>query len=346
MQCVTCGSDCGELKPGQKFCGKCGHAGSDHAGWTPAAETTPAADMSPVVEVAPAAPPMPAVTHAPAGRYQAEISRSNPGCLVFLVDHSGSMDEPIAGATGLKKKEAVADAINRLLNELVLRCARAREIYHYFDVGVWTYGGRNDIRPLFAGDLISIGDVEQRASRREKRSRRVSDGAGGVYNEDIELSVWLEPAATGETPMKGAFQAALGPVRQWVAAHPSSFPPVVIHITDGHYTGDNPAPVVSELMQLGTIDGQTLVFNCHISREDRPEELFPGDSTAAAYKGPQRELYDLSSVLPPMMAQSAADKGYPVESGGRGYVYNARNVTLIDFLEIGTQATKDRVEVA
>ena len=53
--------------------------------------------------------------------YQAEISRSNPSCFLFLIDQSGSMSDPFAGGEAKRKKaDLVADAINRLLQNLSL----------------------------------------------------------------------------------------------------------------------------------------------------------------------------------------------------------------------------------
>ncbi len=52
--------------------------------------------------------------------YTAEISRANPACIIFLLDQSGSMNEPFS-ATGealLPKARGVADAISRLIAEL------------------------------------------------------------------------------------------------------------------------------------------------------------------------------------------------------------------------------------
>ncbi len=52
--------------------------------------------------------------------YTAEISRNNPSCFIFLIDQSGSMSDPFGGGESTKKKaDAVADVINRLLQNLV-----------------------------------------------------------------------------------------------------------------------------------------------------------------------------------------------------------------------------------
>src|SRR4051794_7997324 len=70
--------------------------------------------------------------------YAAEISRTNPGCILFLIDQSASMDERLEGST---KAEEVAAILNRTLQDLVVRCAREEGIRDYFDVGVIAYNG-------------------------------------------------------------------------------------------------------------------------------------------------------------------------------------------------------------
>src|SRR5262245_16740764 len=108
MKCGTCNAD---LSPGELFCGSCGAP-------VPA-QSAAAGDAAVQAAVSPAVQ-----SGAHQGTYQAEISRQNPACLVFLIDQSGSMDEPIGGGTGEKKKQVVADAINRLLYNTVLRCSK------------------------------------------------------------------------------------------------------------------------------------------------------------------------------------------------------------------------------
>ena len=58
--------------------------------------------------------------------YSAEISRTNPTLFVFVVDQSGSMAEGLPDQPNRKKADAVADAINNLLQNLVIRWQRKR----------------------------------------------------------------------------------------------------------------------------------------------------------------------------------------------------------------------------
>src|SRR5579871_6938009 len=92
--------------------------------------------------------------------YTAEISRTNPSCFLFLIDQSGSMEDPIpaspdadgpAPAAGRTKAEGVADAINRLLQNLVIKCAKSEGVRDYYHIGVIGYG--NKTGPAFSGPL-------------------------------------------------------------------------------------------------------------------------------------------------------------------------------------------------
>jgi hypothetical protein len=323
MKCTNCHAD---LSPGELFCGGCG---------TPSPQ--PASDREAVA---------PALSNSsgPRGTYSAEISRQNPACLIFLIDQSGSMEEPIAGGTGEKKKQVVADAINRLLYNTVLRCSKEDGVRPYFHIGVWSYDGMGGVKPAFGSDLSSITQIAEQPKRMETRKRRMPDGAGGVYEDEFQLPVWFDAVAQGNTPMNAAFSAAIAPLRMWVNQYSTSFPPIIINLTDGAYTDQSPTATVGELMQMGTSDGKALVFNCHISQNPGMSVTFPSDGQASGLTGLARELYDLSSPLPEPMRRQAQAKGYQLESGARGYVYNADLVTMIDFLDIGTRAVQDRTE--
>lgn len=325
MKCASCNAD---LSPGELFCGECGTP-------APAQAASDAAAAPTIIN--------PAVQR---GTYSAEISRQNPACLVFLIDQSGSMDEPIAGGTGEKKKQVVADAINRLLYNTVLRCSKEDGVRPYFHIGVWSYDGLGGVRAAFGSELSSITQIAEQPKRMETRKRRMPDGAGGVYEDEFQLPVWFDAVAQGNTPMNAAFSAVIGPLRGWVGQHAASFPPIIINLTDGAYTDQNPSATVNELMRLATADGNVLIFNCHISQNPGMSVTFPSDSQATGFAGLARELYDMSSPLPEPMRRQAQAKGYQLESGARGYVYNADLVTMIDFLDIGTRAVQDRTEKA
>src|SRR5579864_1005709 len=85
--------------------------------------------------------------------YSAEISRANPSCFLFVIDQSGSMNDSIGGSeTGKRKADGVSDAVNRLLQELTLKCVRAEgQVWDYYSVGVIGYGA--SVGPAYGGAL-------------------------------------------------------------------------------------------------------------------------------------------------------------------------------------------------
>src|SRR6266542_2223805 len=116
--------------------------------------------------------------------YQAEISRSNPGCFLFLLDQSGSMADPFAGGQGRSKADELATILNRLLASLVIRCSKDEGVRDYFEVGVLGYGG-GKVAPALGGavagtPIVPIGRLADEPLRVEDRLQKVPDGAGGL----------------------------------------------------------------------------------------------------------------------------------------------------------------------
>src|SRR5262245_58653800 len=106
--------------------------------------------------------------------YSAEISRTNPACFLFLIDQSSSMLEPFGGQSGKSKADGVADAVNRLLQNLVLKCAKSEGIRDYFHVGVIGYSSQ--ARLALAGKLsneplVPVSVIANNPLRVENRTR-------------------------------------------------------------------------------------------------------------------------------------------------------------------------------
>lgn len=278
--------------------------------------------------------------------YTAEISRANPSCFLFVIDQSGSMGDPFGapGSAGRSKAQELADAINRLLQTLVTRCAYGEEIRNRFDVGVIGYGqtiGPALQGPLAGRDLVPISDIAFNPVRIENRMRQVSDGAGGLVEQSFQLPVWLDPIHNGGTPMCEALRRAKSTLEGWVAAHPTSYPPTVIHITDGESTDGDPSGIASEIRSISTQDGTACVFNLHLSSSQSMPITFP-DSDANLADQFARLLFSMSSPLPGPIRNAASSEGYRVTDDTRGFAFNADLVATIKFLDIGTRVTNLR----
>lgn len=272
--------------------------------------------------------------------YQAEINRTNPACLLLLIDQSWSMSEDWTSA-GSTKAQALAFAVNRLLSNSVLLCTKgAGKVYDYFDVGVLGYG--QDVGPVLAGSsrtqpLLAISQVADAPIRVDSIPRKVPDGAGGLVETVSRMPIWLDPTAAGGTPMVHALTLATDVVGKWCLAHPGSFPPMVVNITDGESTDGDPRQAALELQRTGTADGSTLLFNLHLSSNQVNQILLPADPaglpTATAVV-----LFESSSLLPESLASAAHSQGFSPPPGARGFMYNADAAGIIEFLNLGTRA--------
>src|SRR5215468_9193973 len=119
--------------------------------------------------------------------YQADISRSNPGCFLFLIDQSGSMADGFAGGNGHSKAAELATIINRLLASLVIRCSKDEGVRDYFDVGVIGYGA--DVAPALANGtiIIPVSQLADQPLRVEDRVQKLPDGAGGLVEQTVKF---------------------------------------------------------------------------------------------------------------------------------------------------------------
>ena len=279
--------------------------------------------------------------------YSVEISRANPTSFVFLIDRSGSMADAIGGADGgspRRKADVVADATNRFLQELSIKCAKEEGVRDYFHIGVIGYGDR--VGPAFGGALagralIPISEVASSPARIEDRSRKVDDGAGGLVEQRIKFPIWFDPVANGGTPMCEALNQAQTILNDWLNEHPGSFPPVVIHFTDGESTDGDPLLLAEGIKSLVSADGNVLLFNCHISSDRSSPIRFPDEDTGLPDEY-AKLLFAMSSFLPTHMRDIARQQGYSVIDGTRGFVFNADIADVVQFLDIGTRTSQLR----
>lgn len=271
--------------------------------------------------------------------YSAEISRINPAFFVFLVDQSTSMGLPFAGQPGKSRAEGVADALNRLLQNLVLKCARADGVRDYFFVSVVGYGvrvGQALGPPLDREEMVPVSLLANHPLRVEQRTRKVDDGAGGFIDQPFKFPVWVEPKANGKTPMNEAVGLATRLVSTFLMGHPHSYPPIVINITDGKPTDANPERAARDLRELASSDGNILLFNAHLSENPAYPVIFP-DRPDSLPDDFARLLFRMSSPLPPSLLQAAGQEGFTVTQGARGFVFNADLVSVVRFLDLGTR---------
>jgi hypothetical protein len=275
--------------------------------------------------------------------YTKEINRKNPTCFLFVIDQSGSMDEQMAG--GSIKSEFVADVLNRTIAETIVRCTKADGVRDYFDIGVVGYGGDN-VGSAFGGALsgrivLPISEIESNPLRIDEREQDVDSGDDVLDKQVVKFPVWIDPLHDGGTPMCGAMRIIAETVAEWCDSHPSSYPPTVVHVTDGQSTDGDPEDIAEAIKGISTNDGEVLLFNLHVDTESGDEILFPSseDELPDEYA---RLLFRMSSPFPDHLVTAAQGMGYDVTGDSRFFAYKAGMDFIGHFFEIGTRASQLR----
>ncbi len=274
--------------------------------------------------------------------YESEISRSNPTCFLFLIDHSTSMTDPIMGIPGNPKKaQFVADALNKVIQSLVVSASKDVDVRRYYQIGVLGYGF--GVSSLLGGDLQGqdlawIDEIYQNPLRIEERVKKESDGAGGVIEVNRKFPVWVDPVARGQTPMCAALERAVEILRPWVAEHQLSYPPTVINLTDGESNDGDPRKPAEALKGLATSDGNAILLTVHASSNQFAQQIFFPGSDADVPDHASKVMFEMSSPLPRQMRQTAQDLlGVGLQESAKSMVYNADIAGIVQALEIGTR---------
>ena len=281
------------------------------------------------------------------GSYKQEISRQNKAYFLFLLDQSYSMEEPIGGSDK-RKMDELATAINGWIHNMSIRATRDEEgVRDYMDISVVGYRTDTDANPIIESPLIgalqgkmlaSISEIAANPARIETSTKQFYDeDSGELMETEVEMPIWIDPVAEGGTPMCSALYKAYELTKTWIGEHPKSFPPVIIHITDGESQEGDPMPYADPLRELETEDGQVLLFNCHLSMTKADKFLYPANDELLPDDF-ARQLFNMSSEIPEPLFQMAIKKeGFDLQAGARGMAFNADMVSLIKFLDMGTR---------
>jgi hypothetical protein len=277
--------------------------------------------------------------------YQQTFSRSTPGCIIFLVDRSDSMNARWAGSA-MTLAQGAARAINKILLELCVKSTKEQggALRCYFYIGIYGYG----LCPRSGGEGVESALPEPLADRGIVPLPELADHPVAIREEPSvdavavpsRVPVWIEAYHGFRTPMCRAIATVGAHVHEWANAFPQSFPPIVINITDGMvtdspYDGADLGLWAKRLTTISTADGQALLFNIFLSPSQGAGVWFP--ATDAGLPPPGPELFSISSPLPQPMIDNARSAHVRVEPGARGLVFNADLAMLVTFLEIGTR---------
>lgn len=238
------------------------------------------------------------------------------------------------------KAEALCNAVNELLEEIISRCKRERFVGDYFDVGIIGYSA-HEARPLLGKGFMSVVDIDNMDTPVHHRMISRSLPSGESFRTIIERREWISPEAKGRTPMASALRMAQRMCCSWCRRNPESFPPVVINISDGEATDAPHSEILTlaeSLKGIATNDGNLLLMNIHLATGDHtslPHICFPSESLSLPANRHLELLYNTSSTLPTIYNQ-AIGRLHSGEPPFRAICLNASITELVALLAIGS----------
>lgn len=270
-----------------------------------------------------------------ANAYVRRWESANPGCMIFLIDQSGSMADSFAMEQvggGKRKCDMVATIFNGFLNELitintVVLPDSSSEVKRRADICALGYEGTaaNSALggPLAHQPFVTLTDLQMNPLDIEMRKRKEIDDTGNFYEVEIPFPIWIKAKHGGGTPMCAALRRALDMASQWAINHPNNYPPVIINLTDGIATDGDPAQVAQQITQVSTTDGNALLFNVHITNLKASPVMYPVSESELPNDQYARQLFRMSSIIPETSrALLESLLGRPVAPGARGMIFN------------------------
>lgn len=281
--------------------------------------------------------------------YSQEITRRHRSAIVIVLDRSGSMQEQMPfGHSQTTKAEILAHTAGALITELIDRCRRTDALRDYYDVAVVGYGN-NEVEMLL--DDNGFQSVVELNRHRPQSSVKVTEEQlpnGEWAMVEHHYTEWFKPKAEGNTPMYEAMLRVRDLVSEWCTQpeNRESFPPVIIHITDGEASDCDHRELMDicdQIKRQATTDGNALFLNIHISTNTHlPAIIFPMPDELIGVDRYAQTLAECSSVMPAAFNQDICElKGTIAIPPFIGLGYNASVIDLLSIINIGSRSVSN-----
>lgn len=228
------------------------------------------------------------------------VSEVHPTAIVFVIDQSYSMSRgTVVGDERYDYiSELAAQTVNHQIENFLRRCVQEDGVVsHLYDIAVIGYGekvtvGWNDS----LSDQVFHSPVEL-LSHAEKRTGRYT----WVAPKDDDIN--------GRCDL--AFRRVFELLEQWTKDYSYSYPPTVIHISDGNVQRDYQKDFLiysEKLKRLQTVVGNVIVWNLSYFASPFSELVFlSGEEMQALTAFPSSlVMYEASSYLPEQFKEKAA----------------------------------------
>lgn len=206
------------------------------------------------------------------GKYEKLATSTTPSLVIYLLDVSASMVQPLGDK---RRIDIVMESLEMIVKQMIFRSTKGSIIMPRYRVAMFAY------------------------------SDHVYDLLDGVKTVDkiVEYGIpELSPMLTTETAK--AFMEAEKCLKQELQNLQDCPAPLLCHLTDGEYTGEDPGPVAQRIMNLAVPDGNVLLENIFISENilDEPVKdanIWPGVTESSRFNNEYAvKLQRMSSMIP------------------------------------------------
>ncbi|MFD0671940.1 vWA domain-containing protein [Cohnella sp. GCM10027633] len=222
--------------------------------------------------------------------HTAKATQSQPALIIYLLDASGSMDLMLGGK---RRIDVVSESLHVALRQMVFRSTKGSRIASRYRVAIIAYS--DDTRDLLGGPK-NIDEIMSAGMLPSLGTFRFTDTAQAFLHAERLLKDELPRIQDGPAPL-------------------------VCHMTDGVYTGEDPEPIARRIMGMSVRDGNVLIENIFISDDllaqpiDQPKR-WPGVREDTAFRDDYgHKLKRMSSVIPESYRSMIRESQYNLSAG-------------------------------
>lgn len=220
--------------------------------------------------------------------YTTLASARTPSLVLFLIDVSGSLGKELS--PNLIRIDAVSHLIQRIAIRMVQRSTKGAMISPRYHVAMFAYSSQvidllGGIKPI--DELAKLGVPQLTTLDKTDTARAFS---------------WIKKLLTTELPKYAECPA-----------------PIVLHITDGGFNGNDPIPIVEDIRNMSTPDGNVLIANVYVNSSPK-EATFLIDNNAHWVDAYDEKLFNMSSTFPDAYRAVYAEFGFQIPAGAKMYI--------------------------
>jgi hypothetical protein len=228
--------------------------------------------------------------------YTQPATTLTPALVVYLIDTSDSMNQQCGATT---KIALVNAALRESIRHMIRRSMRDGVPQPQYQVAILAY------------------------------NTRVSDILDGIHSlPDLVQKDVPKLTAQGETDMTAGFAAVEKLLQHYQASLQRSASlrrpaPLICHLTDAHFTTDDPTPFVKRILGMRFSDGPALVEHVYMAEDMLRQPVQDWHQWGGVHRIDEitnkdaRRLFPLTSPLPDVYRQNINNYDYRLQKGAR-----------------------------